>query len=76
MITLMSFRRISNIIFELNGSDCKEIIDSLLINAINLAVGICFLRLKNIISMHSAKRVVFSTEPVVSILSKILYKLL
>lgn len=74
-VTLMSFRRIRSIIFELIGSDCKEIIDNLLMNAISLAVGICFLRLKNIISMHSAKRFVFSIEPVTSIFSKMLYKL-
>ena len=45
--------------------DCKDIIANLLTNAINLAVGICFLRFKNIISIHSANKIVLSKLPAI-----------
>ena len=45
--------------------DCNDMIDNLLTNAINLAVGICFLRFKNIISIHSANKIVLSKLPAI-----------
>ena len=45
------------------GSDCNVIIDNLLMNAIKRTVGICFFLLKNIISMHSDNKIVFSMLP-------------
>jgi len=45
--------------------DCKDMIANLLTNAISLAVGICFLRFKNIISIHSANKIVLSKLPAI-----------
>ena len=54
------------IIAALAGSNWTDNNERRLMNASNRAVGICLRRLKNIISMHSDNRNVFSKSPAIT----------